>query len=86
MTTRTARRVVTFTHPFALSGIDGLQPAGVYDVDTDEETIDDVSFLAWRRTATLIHLRHDGATQLYRIDPVDLEASLMRDQGLTVTA
>ncbi len=41
--------------PFVLPGVDGLQPAGTYDVDTDEESIDDVSFLAWRRVATMIH-------------------------------
>ena len=76
MTIRTTRKTVTFTRPFALAGIDGVQPAGTYDVDTDEETIDDVSFLAWRRVATMIHLRKDGATQVHRIDPAELEKLL----------
>jgi len=76
MTIRTIRKTVTFTRPFALAGIDGVQPAGTYDVDTDEETIDDVSFLAWRRVATMIHLRKDGATQVHRIDPAELEKLL----------
>jgi hypothetical protein len=83
MTTRTARKTVTFTRPFQLAGIGGIQPAGAYEVDTDEELIDNLSFLAYRRVATMIHLRSEGATQLYRIDPVDLEASLLRDAGLT---
>jgi hypothetical protein len=79
METRTIRTSVTFVRPFVLPGVDGLQPAGTYDVDTDEESIDDVSFLAWRRVATMIHLRKDGATQVHTIDPLTLAASLLRD-------
>ena len=79
METRTVRKTVTFTRPFVLAGIEGMQPAGTYDVDTDEETIDDISFLAWRRVATMIHLRKDGAMQVYPIDPLALAASLLRD-------
>jgi hypothetical protein len=84
MTTRTDHRTVTFTQPFHLDGIDGLQPAGAYLVDTDEETIDELSFVAWRRMATSIHISRNGTTQVFRIDPVDLDASLMRDAGMTV--
>jgi len=86
MTTRTDQRTVTFTKPFELGGIDGLQPPGAYLVDTDEETIDELSFIAWRRVATTIQIRRNGTTQVYRIDPVDLDASLMRDAGMTVVS
>lgn len=86
MTTRTTRTTVTFTGPFSLRGVDGIQPAGVYDVDTDEELIDDLSFLAYRRVATTIRLKKDGAMQVYRIDPVELDARLLRDAGATVVA
>jgi hypothetical protein len=79
METRTVRKTVTFTRPFALAGVEGMQPAGTYDIDTDEETIDDVSFIAWRRVATMIHLRKDGATQVYPVDPAELESALFRD-------
>jgi hypothetical protein len=84
MTTRTDRRTVTFTQPFHLDGIDGLQPPGAYLVDTDEETIDELSFIAWRRIATMIHIRRNGTDQVFRIDPVELDAGLMRDSGKTV--
>src|SRR5665213_1644925 len=84
MTTRTTRRTVTFTKPFALVGIDGLQPPGVHEINTDEESIDGLSFLAWRRVATTISLHWLGTTQIYRIDPVDLEAALLHDAGLTL--
>jgi fructose 1,6-bisphosphatase len=83
MTTRTSRKTVTFTRPFNLAGI-GPQAAGRYDVDTDEELIDDLSFLAWRRVSTVIHVRKDGALQVHRIDPAELDASLLRDAGLTM--
>ena len=84
MTTRTTSKTVTFAHPFTLEGIEGVVPAGSYVVDTDEETIDSVSFVAWRRTTTLIHVPVGGATQTYAIDPEDLEASLFTDASAAV--
>lgn len=84
MNTRTDRRTVTFTQPFELDGIDGRQPAGTYLVDTDEETIDGLSFIAWRRLATMIHITRNGTTQVFRIDPVELDAILMRESGMTI--
>jgi hypothetical protein len=84
MNTRTTKKTVTFAHPFHLRGVDDLQPPGTYAVDTDEEEIDSMMRLAWRRVATTIVIVRGGTTQAYRIDPVDLEASLMRDAGLTL--
>ena len=86
MTTRSARTTVTFTRPFRLAGVDGEQPAGSYDVDTDEELMADLSFLAWRRVATSISLRRDGATQVFPVDPADLAASLARDAAAAAPA
>jgi hypothetical protein len=37
MTVRTTSRTVTFTHPFNLSGMDEVQPAETYTVETDED-------------------------------------------------
>ena len=84
MTTRTTRKTVTFTQPFVLSGLAGAQPAGMYEVDTDEERIDSLSLLAYRRVATSIEVHRNGATQVFPIDPVELDAALLRDAGLTV--
>lgn len=83
MTIRTTRKVVTFTKPFELGSI-GTLPAGSYDVDTDEELVESLSFPFYRRIATLFHLRNGATTQVYLIDPVELEASLMRDAGHTI--
>jgi hypothetical protein len=77
MTTRTRRKLVTFAQPFLLRAIDALVPAGAYNVDTDEELIDGLSFLAYRRTATWIHLpsitTKSGARQMILVQPSELE-------------
>jgi hypothetical protein len=78
MTMRTSRKTVTFRRPFSLSGMDEVQPAGTYTVETNEELLESVSFPAWRRTATIILLRPQaGATGIGQdldIDPLELEA------------
>jgi hypothetical protein len=54
MTTRSRRETITFQHPFRIRGIDRLLPAGAYEVITDEEMIEGLSFPAYRRIATMI--------------------------------
>lgn len=84
MTIRTTHRTVTFTQPFRLEGVDGMLPAGRYHVDTDEESIDSLTFIAWRRVGTTIHLPNQRAESAYRIDPVHLDVALLQDAGLTI--
>jgi hypothetical protein len=54
MTTRSRRETITFQHPFQIKGIDRALPAGAYEVITDEEMIEGLSFAAYRRVATMI--------------------------------
>ena len=54
MTTRTRRETVTFAHPFKINGIDRSLPPGAYEVITDEEMIEGLSFASYRRVATMI--------------------------------
>lgn len=54
MTIRSRRETVTFKHPFRIRGVDRQLPAGSYEVITDEETIEGLSFAAFRRIATMI--------------------------------
>ena len=82
MNLRTQSRIVTFAHPFQLTGIDDWQPPGDYRIDTDEEQINGLTFLAWRRVATTIAIVRDGSTEIYRIDPADLERCLVCDADL----
>jgi hypothetical protein len=86
MTVRTTTKSVTFRRPFSLKGADGLQPAGTYVVETEEEAIPALSFLAYRRLSTtmIFSTRYGGALrQVVTIDPADLEAAQARDQAGT---
>jgi hypothetical protein len=59
--------------------VDDLQPAGTYMIDIDEELIEGLSFLAYRRVATTIYLplyqRNQGSVQAIRVDPQELAAA-----------
>jgi hypothetical protein len=85
MTTRTSSETVIFPHPFRLSGVDEVQPAGPYLVETDEELLPTVSIAAYRRVATLIHVAgRPGSNELARVvnvDPAELAALLTGDPG-----
>jgi hypothetical protein len=85
MTTRTSIKTVTFRKPFHLGGFDEALPAGAYTVETDEELLEGISFPAYRRILTVIHLHsnssHPGHTQTLTIDPDELDAALGRDQA-----
>src|SRR3979490_3298323 len=54
MTMRSRRETITFRHPFRIKGIDRLLSAGAYEVITDEEMIEGLSFASFRRVATMI--------------------------------
>lgn len=83
MTTSTSEKLVTFTRPFRLDSFDEPLPAGVYSVETDEELLEGISFSAYRRVTTVIHLHAHpdthGVVHTATIDPRDLEAALLRD-------
>lgn len=61
MDQRTTRHTLTFSKPFAIDGVEGQQPAGTYQVECDEEAIDGISFVAYRRIATRFRLAPDPA-------------------------
>jgi len=79
MTSRTSSKQVTFRRPFWLSGLDSRQPAGTYIVDTEEERVEDLSFLAWRRVATNLRVARGSTTEYVPIDPGELNDALARD-------
>ena len=54
MTMRSRRETISFRHPFRIKGIDRLLSAGAYEVITDEEMIEGLSFASFRRVATMI--------------------------------
>ncbi|ANY82644.1 hypothetical protein BB934_30735 (plasmid) [Microvirga ossetica] len=76
---RTTRETMTFDRPFSLMAVDKMQPAGTYAIDIDEELIEGLSFLAYRRVATTIYLPlhqgNHGSVQAVRVDPQELTAA-----------
>jgi hypothetical protein len=80
---RTSSKTITFTRPFTLMGLDDVQPAGSYTVETDEDLLPTLLHPAYRRTTTWLtlpsHAARAGSTQLMSIDPMELEAALARD-------
>lgn len=88
MTIRSRRETVTFRHPFRLRGVERLLPAGAYQVVTDEETIEGISFEAWRRIATIITVPAEGprgTTEMLSIGSVDLADAMAADAKVAQT-
>ena len=66
---RTARESVAFGEPFLVEGA-GQQTPGTYTIETVDTLIDELSFLAYRRTSTSIMLPTGASSyQLFPIDP-----------------
>lgn len=85
MTIRSRRETITFRHPFRIRGIERLLPAGAYEIVTDEETIEGLSFPAWRRIATMITVPGEavrGSTELLSIGSVDLADAQRMDASV----
>jgi hypothetical protein len=84
MNIRSTETTVTFKHPFNLEAFDGKQPAGIYRLVVDEEEIIGLSFLAYRRTATMLHIPAlsavNGKHQVFQTNPREIEAALRTDQ------
>jgi hypothetical protein len=81
--TRSRRETLTFKHPFRIKGIDRQLPAGAYEVVTDEELIEGLSFPSFRRVATLIMVPaappHHSSTEMISISSVDLAEAQQAD-------
>ena len=79
MAIRTTRSKATFQAPFVLAELDDPQPAGTYDVETDEEIVEGNSRTVYVRVATLLHLDNGWTTRIVTIDPAGLAAALAND-------
>ena len=84
METRRTKSTITFKHAFDLPSLESPQPAGTYSVETDEEQIEGLSFVVYRRVATLLSLPAIGSSggqmQMITVDPEELKAALDRDR------
>jgi hypothetical protein len=85
MSTRTTQSVVSFSRQFWFHGLDTPQPAGSYRVDDEEEVIDGLSWLAYRRVATFLFLPAIGSgnavQQMVKVERVDLDAAEQWDRA-----
>jgi hypothetical protein len=83
MTTRSRRETVHFRHAFLIKGIDRLLSAGAYEIVTDEEMIEGLSFPCFRRVATMIMVPgaapHHSSMEMISISSVDLSDAQRHD-------
>jgi hypothetical protein len=81
VTTRTQRTLSAFARPFLLKGVDRLLPPGSYEILTEEELIEGLSFPVYRRMSTVIFVpgQIDSSVEMVTIDPLDLAAAQERD-------
>jgi hypothetical protein len=88
LTIRTTRTTVSFSSPFTLQNVEGVQPAGEYVVLIDDELIEGLSRIAYRRVATLFQTPAISASQRliqsFSISQTDLDAALMKDRHQTI--
>jgi hypothetical protein len=89
MVTRTKRVTMTFQHPFSLKSVDRRLAPGDYEVVTDEELIEELSFPVYRRVATMILLPADArqsSIEMVTVEPADLAAAHERDSAASPSA
>jgi hypothetical protein len=86
MLTRTRRETVTFNGPFSLERSGRLLPAGNYEIVTDEELIEGLSFPVYRRVATTMLVpaqSYQASVEMLTVDPLGLAAAVNRDAAAT---
>jgi hypothetical protein len=81
--TRTQRKIVVFSHPFRLKGVDRVLPPGDYEVVTDEDLIEGLSFPVYHRVSTVIIVpaqsHQASSVKMVAIDPSDLQSAQDRE-------
>lgn len=87
---RSTESTVTFRHPFVVSPLHRPLPAGTYRLTVDEDEIAGLSFIAYQRTATLLHIPAIGTSmnteQYVQIDHLELDVALLKDSASAVSA
>jgi hypothetical protein len=86
---RVTRDRITFPKPFLVEGLGRELPAGSYEIESVEELIEGLSFLAYRTASTSILLplssNASGSYQVVRVEPSVIRTAL-RDADEQVMA
>jgi len=87
MTMRSRRETVRFRHPFRIKGIDRELSPGAYEVISDEEMIEGLSFPCFRRVATMIMVPgappHRSSMEMISISSTDLSEARRIDASVS---
>jgi hypothetical protein len=74
--TRSRRETVVFKRPFRIASVERLLPAGSYEVVTDEESMEGLSFPSFRPVATMIMVPapapRSSSVEMVTISSIDL--------------
>jgi OpgC protein len=74
--TRSRRETVVFKHPFRIASVERLLPAGSYEVVTDEESMEGLSFPSFRPVATMMMVPapppRSSSVEMVTISSIDL--------------
>jgi OpgC protein len=77
--TRSRRETVLFKHPFRIASVERLLPAGSYEVITDEESMDGLSFPSFQPVATMMMVPapppRSSCVEMVTISSIDLSDS-----------
>ncbi|MBO6690349.1 MAG: hypothetical protein JJ919_17925 [Henriciella sp.] len=83
MVKRINKKLVTFQFPFSIDDIGKQLPAGEYTIESEEESIVGLSFLAYRHIETILVERppkgKPGATHYWSVDHEALAKAIEAD-------
>ncbi len=82
MEPRRTTKTVSFKHPFTLSGVGRSLHPGDYEIITEEELIEGLSFAAFRRISTVMFIHQGSCVEMITIDPAELDLAQQRDASL----
>ena len=76
MTTRSRMETMTFKQPFRIKGVERTLPAGTYEIISEDELIEGLSFPCYRRVSTFIMAPaappYQSSTEMIAIAALDL--------------
>jgi hypothetical protein len=75
---------VVFVHPFTLGSDPEVFPAGIYDVETTERTLDVSELTAHLRTSTVLIIPTRTGFRWRDVLASDLDAAIIRDASSDV--